>query len=258
VPRKSRTPLKRAPLRNPGQSIEERISELLDDRVLAPLVMVLFLCVLSGLEWLQSITHAPPQPVLPTVLALMGVGFVMRRLVVVRREIKRLRLGLDGEKAVAQYLERHRGEGWRLFNDLPGAGFNVDHVLVTPQGVFAIETKTISKPVRGEAKITYDGEQVLVNGLAPERNPLVQARAARDWIRSILEDTTDRTFPVRAVVLFPGWYVTRTGSRRKSDVWVLNEKALPAFIEHEESVVASEDVALVASRLEDHIVRWKP
>ncbi|MGH9203369.1 MAG: nuclease-related domain-containing protein [Vicinamibacterales bacterium] len=227
---KKRSPLRHGPLRNPGQSIEERIEEVATDRLLLPLVGALFLCAVAALEWWRLVTDSPPQPVVVTVLALIAIAFVARRFVVVWREIKMLRLGLEGEKAVAQYLEANRRDGWRLLNDVPGTGFNVDHVLVTPRGVFAIETKTISKPSRGESKVVFDGEQVLVNGLVPDRDPVVQARASRDWIRSILEDTTGKRFPVKAVVLYPGWYVTRTNDRRSNEVWVLNEKALPAFI----------------------------
>jgi hypothetical protein len=234
------------------------MGDLLYDRLLAPLMGAIFLCALAALEWWRWATSAPPQPVVVSVMAGIAVLFVIRRFLTVRRELKTLRLGLEGEKSVAQYLEANRDVGWRLLHDLPGDGFNVDHVLVTPRGVYAIETKTISKPERGDAKVVFDGEKVFVNGMTPDRDPVAQARAARDWIRSVLQETTGRHFPVRAVILYPGWFVTRTDSRARSDTWVLNEKALRGFIEHEPTVIKPEDVALVASRLAEHVVRWQP
>jgi len=256
-PASKRSPLKRQPLRNPGQSLEERIDDVLMDRLLAPVMGAVFLALLAVIEWWRWATHAPPQPAVITVVAVLAIGFAARRFVIVRREIKRLRLGLDGEKSVGQFLEANRRDGWRLLHDIPGAGFNVDHVLVTPRGIFAVETKTISKPGRGETKVLFDGETVLINGLAMDRDPIIQARASRDFIRGILEQTTGRRFPVRGLVLFPGWYVVRTEGTRSSDVWVLNEKALPGFVDHEDVVISSEDVALAFSRLEDHVITWR-
>lgn len=221
---KKRSPLRRSPLRNPGQSIEERIDEVQSDRPLLPLVGALFLVAVAALEWWRHITNDPPRPAVVSVLALLALAFVARRFFSVRSEIRKLRLGLDGEKFVAQYLEANRRDGWRLLNDLPGTGFNVDHVLVSPRGVFAIETKTVSKPHRGDAKVVFDGNRIVVNGQVPDRDPLVQARASRDWVRSILEDTTSRKFPVRGVVIYPGWYVERAGGARASEAWVLNER----------------------------------
>ena len=35
-----------------------------------------------------------------------------------------------GERAVGQYLERLRESGPRVFHDVPGVGFNLDHVVI--------------------------------------------------------------------------------------------------------------------------------
>src|SRR5688572_18756785 len=105
---KKRSPLKRKPLRNPGQSLEERVQDVLTDRLLLPLIGALFLCAVAVLDWWRLFTSADPQPVVATVLAGLAIAFVARRFIAVRRELKSLRLGIDGEKAVAQYLEAHR------------------------------------------------------------------------------------------------------------------------------------------------------
>lgn len=83
-----------------------------------------------------------------------------------------LRLGMEGEKYVGQSLEALRRQECQGFHDLLGDGFNIDHVVVAPQGVFVIETKTRSKPARGPVTIDFDGERVLVNGFAPDRDPV--------------------------------------------------------------------------------------
>jgi hypothetical protein len=59
-----------------------------------------------------------------------------------RKRIKELRLGRDGEKIVAEQLECLRESGAQVFHDVPGDGFNLDHVVISNHGIYAIETKT--------------------------------------------------------------------------------------------------------------------
>jgi hypothetical protein len=54
-------------------------------------------------------------------------------------------------------------------------------------------------------------------------------------------------------VLFPGWWVERPPKGTKLDVWVLNPKGLPAFLEHEHKVLSSEDVHLAAYHLSRYV-----
>mgnify|MGYP000447730379 CR=1 FL=1 len=43
---------------------------------------------------------------------------------------------------VAEALAPLTVDGCRIFHDVPAAAFNLDHVIVGPTGVFALETKT--------------------------------------------------------------------------------------------------------------------
>jgi hypothetical protein len=62
------------------------------------------------------------------------------------RENSNRYLGYFGERIVAEHLEPLKLQGWRIFHDVPGisngSSFNLDHIAVGPNGVFAIETKT--------------------------------------------------------------------------------------------------------------------
>lgn len=248
-----RSPLKQKPLRLPGASLGEERTRILDDVLLPVLLAASFAVAFAGVEWWRSLTQSPPQPVVATILALCVVAFCAFRVRGVRARLRLLRLGMEGEQVVGQFLEAHRGEGWHIFHDIPGLGFNIDHVVVSPKGVFAIETKTYSKPVNGEAKVKYDGDKVLVNGSEPDRDPVAQARAVRDWIRDLLFDTTAIKYPVRGVVVFPGWWVEPPKTGKRPEIWVLNEKAFVKFVDNQPVVIRSEDVALAASRLSNYI-----
>jgi len=117
--------------------------------------------------------------------------------------------------------------GCQVFHDILAADFNVDHFVAGPTGLFCIETKTHSKPERGECCVTYDGEKVAVNGFTPDRDPVVQARAEAKWMSDLIEQSTGKRFFVQPVVLYPGWYVETT--KQNPDVWVLNETVIPSF-----------------------------
>jgi Nuclease-related domain len=252
---KKRSPLKTKPLRSPGQSLDEEAQRLVDESGMPVLIAALAAVLLACYEWWRWFTSSPPQPWAVTIVAVGAAIYAAFHTVGVRRRLKNLRLGLEGERVVGQSLESLRALGFRVFHDIPGGGFNIDHVIVGPQGVFAIETKTFSKPVKGVSKVKYDGEKMLVNGREPDRNPVAQARANRDWVVEILQKATNRRFPTRGVVVLPGWWVDPPGGGSRPDTWVLNPKALPGFIRHEPVVLKDEDIALVSTALEYYVTR---
>ena len=163
-----------------------------------------------------------------------------------------MRQGIEGEKAVGQFLERLREQGYQVFHDLVGEGFNVDHVLIGPAGVFTIETKTWSKPQRGDARIVYDGSTLTVAGREPDRDPLVQAKAQANWLRGLLFESTGRRMEVQPVVVFPGWFVEAASGAQRA-VWVMEPKGLPAFLKNEPLRLPAEDVKLAAYHLARHV-----
>src|SRR5690606_21161347 len=133
------------------------------------------LIVLVVFEWWLYFNPAQRKPILFTVLAILFAIYAGFRIWRMLPELRQLKQGLEGEKAVGQFLEKLREQGYQVFHDLQGETFNLDHVLIGPAGVFTIETKTLSKPERGQAKIQFDGETLKMNGKLIERNPIIQA-----------------------------------------------------------------------------------
>lgn len=118
----------------------------------APLVFV------AALGWIGALRHAPRQPWLYTLMAAVAGAAFAWRLVRVRKRVRLLKLGRDGELVVGQFLEGLRVSGARVFHDIPGEGFNLDHAVFATHGCYVIETKTRRKPVRGEARVTLSEE----------------------------------------------------------------------------------------------------
>ena len=55
---------------------------------------------------------------------------------------------------------------------------------------------------------------------------------------NLLNDGRSARFMVRPVVVFPGWNVEQIGSRSRTDVWVLNPKALDGVLAQEPHVLS--------------------
>ncbi len=244
----SRSPLKDKPLRDPGQSVAELLQDRLIDDVFAPVVMAILFVALAAAEWWRDYFATPPAPVTYTIVATSALIYVVYKVYRVWPELKALRLARDGEKNVGQFLERLRASRFQVFHDIVGPTFNIDHVVIGPAGVFTVETKTWSKPARGQAIIQFDGEQLTAAGWKPDRDPVVQAKAQAGWLRDVLSESTGKRFRVRPMVLFPGWYIEQSpGSKR--EIWVLNPKAVPSFLGAEEDTLSPEDITLASSHL---------
>lgn len=245
----ARSPLTAPPLRNPGQSLDEEIHRFFNEDVISYLSVIVCSLVITLMEWWRWWFPSPPRPILFTVLTVAVTAYITRRLFVLRRKVRQLRLARDGERAVGQFLETLRTRGYRVLHDLIGDGFNVDHTLIGPAGIFTVETKTYHKPAKGKPEIVYDGERVTVAGHVPDRDPIVQGKAQARWLQNVLQESTGRRFAVRAVVLYPGWFIKMTAKPHDDTVWVLNPKALPAFLEHQPTQFPETDAQLATYHL---------
>jgi len=58
----------------------------------------------------------------------------------------------------------------------------MDHVVVSPHGIFVLETKTWSKSGQGDAVLQYDGERLVRQGVEFTRHPVRQVQALARWL----------------------------------------------------------------------------
>ena len=244
------SPLKAKPLRLPGESVDKEMDRWINEKALGTLFAAGCFCFVAYFEWYGYLTHAPRRPILFTLVAVLAVLIAGWRIWLIRRRVKTLRQGRDGERAVGQFLERLREDGGQVFHDIPGEGFNLDHVVISTHGIYAIETKTWSKPW-ADAKVVVEGDALTVAGQAPVRNPIVQVSAAAKWLEKKLQESTGKRFFARGVVVFPGWFVEQRGPT--GDVWVLEPKMLPGFIAQAPEMIAATDVALVSFHLSRYV-----
>jgi hypothetical protein len=205
--------------------------------------------MLACLDWWRFYQNTPPAPKTMTLLAVIVVLFCGYRVYRIIKEAKQINLGREGERAVGQFLESLRSAGCVVFHDIIADNFNLDHVIVSKKGIYAVETKTYSKPEKGEAKVIFDGEKLAIDGRGKYDKPIIQVNASSAWLKNTLLATTGKMFSIKSVILFPGWYVESTEQGKKSNTWVLNPKALPSFIANQPEVISQEDTQLAVYHL---------
>jgi hypothetical protein len=250
---KKRSPLKDKPLRFAGKSIDEQIDKLVNDKAVPYLLISVLYIALAAFEWIRYFLNLPPFPKIITFFALVVGLFSYYKIRKMLREVKQLKQGRDGERIVAEQLDMLREKGYKIFHDIVGENFNIDHVIISTKGIFLIETKTYSKPNDIDAQIHFDGSEITVDGLKLTNNPIVQSTASVKWLRNFLKESTGKEFLIKPVIVFPGWYIKPAEENKKSNCWVLNPKALPKFIDNEKTSITAEDVSLASYHLSRYI-----
>lgn len=92
------------------------------------------------------------------------------------RRVERYFKGARGEEKVAGILRRLPSD-YHVFNDYVVGHSHIDHVVVGPPGVFAVETKNWS------GKVTVDDGSILIDGVPPSRPPLAQVVREAELVR---------------------------------------------------------------------------
>lgn len=211
----------------PGQQLVQRAGDHHDDLLMA--VMLMFLAFpLAFSTWAGARLRwdAIQLGFGEAAFALLGVGLFgigLYRYIGHYRAREQARDGLLAERVTGMQLNRLVASGCRVLHDLPADSFNIDHVVVSPAGVYAIETKSFRKPKRLAAdqacKVSYDGVGLSFPDFST-RAPIDQAVRQAKWLRSVLEEALRQDVPVMPAVALPGWYIDRTAAAKSADVRV--------------------------------------
>jgi hypothetical protein len=153
------------------------------------------------------------------------------------------------DRAVAPLVPR----GYVVFRDFRDDELRIDHLLVGPKGVFALQTLVWPEHHKEgrspHATVTYDGralyfpqgEDHLIADHAQR-----QAEKISDWITKRL----GMPIAARAMIALPGWQVKRTSS---IGISVINPGQMEALFQYIQPWPLSEDLLLQIARLvENH------
>lgn len=229
--------------------MDEEIDKLINDKLDFYGLIMVFFAVYAAMEWYRWYTNPPYAPVQYTIMSILIISFSIFKIIKIKKHVKLLKLGRDGEKAVGQFLELMRESGYKVFHDIVGDKFNIDHVIICKHGIFTIETKTFSKPINGKAEIQYNGDKITVNGHETLSDILTQAKAEAYWLKNFFKESTGKEIQVKPIIVFPGWWIENSAAGYNPEVWVLNPKALIEFIPKSRMNLANEEIHLYSSVL---------
>lgn len=217
---RSRIPTSEKLLRPPGESLNRKLAEL-DEKLLYTIVLLI-----GGPILLAHQTQTIPLGqfvawLIPaTILCAIPLWITASR----RRNYA---LGYLGERAVGEELNQLLRDGCHVFHDYQGGpNWNIDHVVVAPSGVYAVETKARRKRRarngQRDYELIFDGRNLRFPHCT-DTYGLEQARRNAADLGFQLTRATGETVSAKPILTFPGWLVTLKG---KSDVHVLNPKQI--------------------------------
>lgn len=215
----------------PANSLTVQAEKLADwrmDRLVIALVTGLMAALLLASRRMDM--NGRPWDWLDTITILASIGaaiYFARQIIAQMPQQRKIKQAIRAEHATAQELGASLAGHNRIIHDVRARDFNIDHVVITRVGVFAIETKSRLKPPAGKGagavKARYDGKQLTFPSWT-ETKPIEQAARQAKWLADHLRQATGETFPVFAVVSLPGWYIENTARITDDMVRVINPK----------------------------------
>lgn len=249
-----KSPIKKEDIRRiPGQSLQEKIDKDFLDAIIPHIIYpfavafgivngILACYVSYWFGWLIFVVYC--------VWGFFGLLNIPK----FREKIGKARLGRNGELMVGQILDDCKPIGWKIIHDFQTDSIgNIDHIIVAAQGVFTIETKTISKFELKET-IIYDGETIRSSHgrrLDTLDNPLSEAEREAKFLKNFLYKTTGRTFPIdpMPIITYPGWFITPPPWNIRSKITVMNPNLISSYIQRKPEQLSSEDQVIIYEAL---------
>jgi hypothetical protein len=144
----------------------------------------------------------------------------------------------EGERATAGWLGR-LPDGWHLFNDVPDAGYptSIDHLLVTPAGVFTVRVRSLT------GKIWVASRELRHDGHKTSFLPKAVAEAKR--ASKLLSATLGRPIEVRPIlaILADDWTI----KERPTDVFVAAPRGVKDWLRSQPGVLSPGEVVTISA-----------
>ena len=229
--RKERTPIADKLLRPPGETLRRKVEELNGDLAQAVVIVLVqpawFFIVVAVLVKIHSGVGSLAILIIGALATVAGLAVAIVRLLRVANEFRNYSLGFHGERAVGEEINQLMRDGCYVFHDLPMEPYgNIDHVIVAPSGVYAVETKTRRKrkapPGKQDHVVFYDGD-ALEYPHCRDSHGLQQAKQQADRLRNLLSKAVGEPVKVTPILTLPGWFIT---NRTKPEMQVVAPKMI--------------------------------
>jgi hypothetical protein len=225
-------------LRSPGESLFSQIQDL-SERILMSILELILIPVLIAVLFITAMSGS--NKILIVIAIAVYVGFLIYYITKILKLIKErrlLRLGYDGEVAAGQELNQLMLDGYNVYHDFPADKFNIDHIIVGSDAVYAVETKARSKPMhrshRDNYKVISDGKTLQFHDYSSSES-INQAERQAKWLQKWLSSAVGEHVTVKPILLFPGWNVERS---KPDGVPVFNPKVVRQYLSNKEKTLS--------------------
>lgn len=156
------------------------------------------------------------------------------------------RSGAAGERRVGRTLDALDGKRVTVLHDraVPGSRANIDHIAVTPAGVFTVDAKRYT----GRLEIRSRGSQIWINGRNGSQL-LDQARSQSDAVESLLTHTGLSEVRSTPVLCFVDTRLPLFLPREVAGVKVCNPRSLRKLLTRPKNHTLSDEEVERASRV---------
>jgi hypothetical protein len=214
--RMRKNPLTHNLRRPPGGTVHRKLQGAFINQVGPAAFLAMAVSMPAAIYLFQSHVFGKPDSLIRILsISVLAVGisaYSISHVIRGKQRIHNLALGYECELAVGQELDQLMLKGFRVFHDLEGNEFNVDHIVVGPGGVFAIETKGKSKLLGTAGKDKAEYRVAYSSGVfhfpkGQEKEWVGQAKRQAAWVRGWLSKAVGFELFVQPVIVIPGWYV---------------------------------------------------
>ncbi|MFC5576929.1 nuclease-related domain-containing protein [Lysobacter niabensis] len=223
-----RSPIENRAIYGAGEQLRKRVDAHTDDMMLG-LAMLYFLGPFFLAFWaMQRVDWSRVQlnfwDWFLAAMFLVMAGAAIWRIFSNGNQRRMANAGLQAELYTAQELNRLMALGCTVLHDIPGEKFNIDHVVIGPRAVYAIETKSVRKPRATDAKdhfkVVYDGQSLRFPDFTNTKK-LHQTKRQAEWLSAYLRKATGQSVPVIPALALPGWWID-SGQVSAAEVRVFN------------------------------------
>ncbi|MGI2110500.1 nuclease-related domain-containing protein [Shewanella frigidimarina] len=218
--------------RIPAYGLQQQIQDLQFDLIAGLTMAVIVVTFPFAYESIVKHISDNSFPYTFAPIVIIGLGYYGHKTWKNFSKLTKLRLGHTAEIATANELIGLQALGYQVFHDIQADGFNIDHLAIGKNGVFAIETKGRHKRKRDSKSTSAtqgkDYQLFYKDGRLcfpswTETKPIEQATRQATWVSQWLTKATGQPVFSSPVLVFPGWFVT---SQTKPPFPILNHKQL--------------------------------
>ena len=215
-------------IRIPAYGLQQQIQDLQMDLMGAFILAIMVVALPFATDSLRAHIIQENVPWLFIWASIIGLSYCGYKTWKAFTRLTKLRLGHTAEIATANELVGLQALGYQIFHDVQAEGFNIDHLAIGKNGVFAIETKGRHKRIKdkkngGKAyQVTYKDNRLCFPSWQ-ETKPIEQAVKQAKWVGNWLTKASGIEVNAMPVLVFPGWYVT---NQSRPPFPILNHKQL--------------------------------